>query len=167
MSFLASFQQQKSCQCKSKCMCTLYAHILFSFIRIIIVFSRLVLTETGLNIIALQCFLPPLYFYCCGYSANLVTGWDRSHGLQALSHVWQLVKLSDALSWGPSTIGPSTVVDEDVKKPNKQASKPRITLKKFEYRKQLRNSWRLFRIDWKEFTIIQFNSFFFFLWSIH
>ena len=33
-----------------------------------------------------------------------VTGWDRSHGLPALSHVWQHVKLSDALSWGPSAI---------------------------------------------------------------
>ena len=26
------------------------------------------------------------------------------HGLPALSHVWQHVKLSDALSWGPSAI---------------------------------------------------------------
>ena len=29
---------------------------------------------------------------------------SRSHGLPALSHVWQHVKLSDALSWGPSAI---------------------------------------------------------------
>ena len=33
-----------------------------------------------------------------------VTCWDRSHGLPDLSHVWQNVKLSDALSWGPSAI---------------------------------------------------------------
>ena len=40
------------------------------------------------------------------------TGWvgvskkcpAESHGLPALSHVWQHVKLSDALSWGPSAI---------------------------------------------------------------
>ena len=33
-----------------------------------------------------------------------VTGYDKSHGLPALSHVWQHVKLADALSWGPSVI---------------------------------------------------------------
>ena len=33
-----------------------------------------------------------------------VTGLDRSHGLPALSHVWQHVKLPDALSWGPTAI---------------------------------------------------------------
>ena len=37
----------------------------------------------------------------CQYN---VSGRDRSHGLPALSHVWQHVKLSDALSWDPSAI---------------------------------------------------------------
>ena len=39
-----------------------------------------------------------------GVSIINVTGWDRSHGLPALSHVWQHVKLSEALSWGRSAI---------------------------------------------------------------
>ena len=30
--------------------------------------------------------------------------FTRSHGLPALSHVWQHVKLLDTLSWGPFTI---------------------------------------------------------------
>ena len=32
------------------------------------------------------------------------TGWDRSHGLHALSRVWQHAELSDALSRDPSAI---------------------------------------------------------------
>ena len=43
----------------------------------------------------------PYWLGRCQYN---VTGWDRSHAPQALSHVWQHVKLSDALSWGPSAI---------------------------------------------------------------
>ena len=46
-----------------------------------------------------------------------LTGWERSHGLPALSRVWQHVKLSDvSLKARPRY---SLVVDEDVKKPNK------------------------------------------------
>ena len=37
-------------------------------------------------------------------SLSLSRGWDKSHGLLTLSHVWQHVKLSDALSWGQSAI---------------------------------------------------------------
>ena len=47
----------------------------------------------------------------------------------ALSRVWQHVKLSDALSWGPSAIEPR--VDEDVKKPTKQT---KIDINKERYR---------------------------------
>ena len=43
----------------------------------------------------------PYWLGRCQYN---VTGWDRSHGLPALSRVWQHVKLSDALSWDPSAI---------------------------------------------------------------
>ena len=43
----------------------------------------------------------PYWLGRCQYN---VTGCDRSLGLPALSHVWQHVKLSDALSWGPSAI---------------------------------------------------------------
>ena len=50
-----------------------------------------------------------------------VTGRDRSHGLPALSRVWQHVKLSDALSWARPRY--SLVVDEDVKKPTNQTNK--------------------------------------------
>ena len=39
--------------------------------------------------------------YRLGRCLYNVTGWDRSHGLPALSHVWQHVKLSDALVLGP------------------------------------------------------------------
>ena len=39
-----------------------------------------------------------------GFFQYNVTGSDRSHGLPALSRVWQHVKLSDTLSWGPSAI---------------------------------------------------------------
>ena len=51
---------------------------------------------------------------CC---RPLPTGWvgftlmwpaETSHGLPALSRVWQHVKLSEALSWGPSAIQPSS-----------------------------------------------------------
>ena len=38
-----------------------------------------------------------------GVSIINVTGWDRSHGLPALSHVWQGVKLSGS-SKGQSAI---------------------------------------------------------------
>ena len=49
-----------------------------------------------------------------------MTDWDRSHGLPALSRVWQQLKLSDvSLGTRPRY---SLVVDEDVKKPNKQTS---------------------------------------------
>ena len=51
-----------------------------------------------------------------------VTGWDRSHGLPALSHVWQHVKLSDALCVAARPRY-SLVVDEDVKKPTNQPNK--------------------------------------------
>ena len=40
--------------------------------------------------------------------ASRVLALDRSHGLPALSHLWQHVKLSDPLSWGPSAIEPSS-----------------------------------------------------------
>ena len=47
-------------------------------------------------------FCESAYIYIYIYKLyRLSTGWDRSHGLPALSHVWQHVKLSDALSWGP------------------------------------------------------------------
>ena len=42
--------------------------------------------------------------YRLGRCLYNVTGWDRSRGLPALSHVWQHVKLSDALSWRPYAI---------------------------------------------------------------
>ena len=49
-----------------------------------------------------------------------MTGCDRSYGLPALSRVWQLVKLSDVnLGTRPRY---SAVVDENVKKPNKQSA---------------------------------------------
>ena len=50
-----------------------------------------------------------------------MTGSDRSHGLLALSHVWQHVKLPDAMSWARPRY--NIVVDEDVKKPNNQTNK--------------------------------------------
>ena len=40
----------------------------------------------------------PYWLGRCHYN---VTGWDRSHGLPALSHVWQHVKLSDSSVLGP------------------------------------------------------------------
>ena len=56
--------------------------------------------------------------YLMGRCQYHVTSWDRSHGLPALSHVWQHLKLSDVslgtLQWY------SLVVDKDIKKPNKQ-----------------------------------------------
>ena len=57
-------------------------------------------------------------FSQCQYN---VTGWERSHGLPALSHVWQHLKLSYvSLGTRPRY---SLVVDEDVKKPTNQTSK--------------------------------------------
>ena len=47
-------------------------------------------------------FLQGYYTYCLGRCQYNVTGWDRSHGLPALSHMGQHIKLSDTLSWGPS-----------------------------------------------------------------
>ena len=56
-----------------------------------------------------------------------MTGWDRSHGLSALSRVWQHVKLSDvSLGTRPRF---SLVVDEDVKKPTKQTNKQEKEIK--------------------------------------
>ena len=53
-----------------------------------------------------------------GYSVN---GGDRSHGLPALSRVWQHVKLSGvSLGTRPRYC---LVVDEDVKKPTNQTNK--------------------------------------------
>ena len=53
-----------------------------------------------------------------GYSVN---GGDRSHGLPALSRVWQHVKWSDvSLGTRPRYC---LVVDEDVKKPTNQTDK--------------------------------------------
>ena len=58
----------------------------------------------------------PYWLGRCQYN---VTGWDRSHGLPALSRVWQQVKLLDiSLGTRPRY---SLVADEDVdKKQNKQ-----------------------------------------------
>ena len=51
----------------------------------------------------------------------IVTGRDRSHGLPALSRVWQHVKLSDvSLGTRPRY---SLVADTDVKEPTKQTNK--------------------------------------------
>ena len=63
-------------------------------------------------------FIPaPYWLGRCQYN---VTGRDRSHGLPALSCVWQHEKLSDvSLGTGPRY---SLVVDEDVKSPIKQTS---------------------------------------------
>ena len=47
-----------------------------------------------------------------------VTGWDRSHGVPALSRVWQDVKLSNVSLRARRRY--SLVIDEDVKKSNKQ-----------------------------------------------
>ena len=54
----------------------------------------------------------------CQYN---VAGWDRSHGLPALSHVWKHVKLSHALSWARPRY--NLAVDEDVKNPTNQPNK--------------------------------------------
>ena len=43
----------------------------------------------------------PYWLGRCQYS---VIGWDKIHGLPALSRVGQHVKLSDVLSWGMSAI---------------------------------------------------------------
>ena len=56
--------------------------------------------------------------YWLGQCQYNVTGWDRSHGLPALSRMWQHVKLSD-VSLG-TRLRYSLVVDEGVKRPNKQ-----------------------------------------------
>ena len=54
----------------------------------------------------------------CQYN---VTGRDRSHGLRALSLVWQHIKLSDVcLATRPRY---SLVADQDVKKPTNQPNK--------------------------------------------
>ena len=60
---------------------------------------------------------PPSYWLGrCQYN---VTGWDRSHGLPALSCVrQQLTLLDDSLGLLPRC---SLVADENIKKPNKQA----------------------------------------------
>ena len=50
------------------------------------------------------------------------TGWNRSHGLPAPSHVWQHVKLSDALVLGARPRY-NLVVDEDVKKLTNQPTR--------------------------------------------
>ena len=51
----------------------------------------------------------PYWLVWCQYN---VTGWDRSHGLPALSHVWQHVKFSDvSLGTRPRY---NLVTDEDV-----------------------------------------------------
>ena len=50
---------------------------------------------------------------------NSMNGWDRGHGLPALSRVWQHVKLSGvSLRTLPQC---SLVFDEDIKKPTKQS----------------------------------------------
>ena len=54
--------------------------------------------------------------YWSGMCQYIVTGWDRSHGLSALSHVGQHVKLSDG-SFGTCPQY-NVVADEDVKKTN-------------------------------------------------
>ena len=57
----------------------------------------------------------------CQYN---VTGWDRSHGLPAVSPVWRHDKLSDvSLGTRPRY---SLVVDEDVKKQKKQQKKNKV-----------------------------------------
>ena len=63
----------------------------------------------------LRCGRPP--HWLGGVSIN-GTGWDRSHGLPALSRMWQHVKLSD-VSLGTGSRY-SLVVDEDFEKPNKE-----------------------------------------------
>ena len=42
--------------------------------------------------------IPPARYWLgrCQYNG---TDWDRSHDLPALSHVWQHVRSSEALSW--------------------------------------------------------------------
>ena len=66
---------------------------------------------------------PPAPYWTgrCQYN---VTGLDRSHGLPTLSRVSQLLKLSD-VSLG-TRLRYSLVVDEDVKKPNKQTYKDTV-----------------------------------------
>ena len=59
--------------------------------------------------------------YRLGRGQYNVTGWDRSHGLRALSRMWQLVKLSN-VSLG-IRLRYSLVADEDVKKPTNQQNK--------------------------------------------
>ena len=60
----------------------------------------------------------PYWLGRCQYN---VTGRDKSHGLPALSRMWQHVKLSDvSLGTCPRY---SLVVDENVEKPNKQNKK--------------------------------------------
>ena len=62
----------------------------------------------------------PYWLGRCQYN---VTGWNRIHGLPALSRVWQLVTLSDfSLGARPRY---SLAADEDVMKPNKQTNLPR------------------------------------------
>ena len=58
--------------------------------------------------------------YWLGWCQYNVTDWDRSHGLPALSRVWQHVKLSDVSLGARLRYG--LVVEEDVKKPTKQTS---------------------------------------------
>ena len=60
----------------------------------------------------------PFWLGRCQYN---VTGGDRSHGILALSRVWQNVNLPDvSLGTRPRY---SLVADEDVKRPNKQSSR--------------------------------------------
>ena len=59
----------------------------------------------------------PYWLGRCQYN---VTGRDRSHDPPALSRMWQHVKLSDVSLGTRPRYG--LVVDEDVKKPNKQTN---------------------------------------------
>ena len=91
----------------------------------------------------------PGFDFCCGRTLptgwvgvyNTVTGWDRSHGLPTLSRMWQHVKLSDVSQRY------SVVVDEDVKKPDKQThtahETPTLTLSFDDYPRETETLCRI------------------------
>ena len=65
----------------------------------------------------------PCWLGRCQY---IVTGLNRTHDLPALSRVWQPLKLSDVMNGTHPRH--SLVVDEDVKKPNKETISSEILL---------------------------------------
>ena len=59
--------------------------------------------------------------YRLGQCQYNVTGWDRSHGLPAVSCVGQHLKLSDISFW--TGLWYNLVINEDVEKPTKQTKR--------------------------------------------